>query len=76
MEKRAIDIEGTVRRIGLEGGVFALVTDEGTSYELLDPPAELMRDGVRAKVRLDVRGADVSIGMIGQAGRVVRFELL
>lgn len=66
---------GTIQKIGLEGGLLALVTDAGESFELLDPPREL-RAGVRAKVELDTRGADVSIGMIGQAARVRSFELL
>ena len=40
---------GTVQKIGLEGGLLALVTDAGETFELLDPPAAL-RPGVRAKV--------------------------
>lgn len=66
---------GTVHKIGLEGGLLALVTDAGETFELLDPPAGL-RPGVRAKVELDTRGADVSIGMVGQAARVRSYEVL
>ncbi len=66
---------GTVQKIGLEGGLLALVTDAGETFELLDPPSAL-RPGVRAKVELDTRGADVSIGMVGQAARVRSFELV
>lgn len=66
---------GVVQRIGLEGGLLALVTDAGETFELLDPPAALA-PGVRAEVELDTRGADVSIGMVGRAARVKRFEVL
>jgi hypothetical protein len=66
---------GTIQKIGLEGGLLALVTDAGESFELLDPPSAL-RPGVRAKLDLDTRGADVSIGMIGQAARVKHYEIL
>lgn len=66
---------GTVKQISLEGGLLALVTDTGETFELLDPPSAL-RPGVRAKVELDTRGADVSIGMVGQAARVRSYEVL
>ncbi len=66
---------GTIQRVGLEGGLVALVTERGESFELLDPPAALV-PGVRARLELDTEGADVSIGMIGQAARVRSFELL
>jgi hypothetical protein len=75
MTKRALTKRGVVQKIGLEGGLLALVTDAGETFELLDPPAAL-RPGVRAEVELDTRGADVSIGMVGQAARVTRFEIL
>lgn len=66
---------GVVQKIGLEGGLLALVTDAGETFELLDPPSAL-HPGVRAEVELDTRGADASIGMVGQAARVTRFEIL
>ncbi len=66
---------GVVKQISLEGGLLALVTDTGETFELLDPPSAL-RPGVRAKVELDTRGADVSIGMVGQAARVRSYEVL
>lgn len=66
-------VTGIVQRIGLEGGLLALVTDRGETYELLDPPSELA-PGVRAEVELETKGADVSIGMIGRAARVVSFK--
>ena len=63
-------IRGTVRKLGLEGGLWALVTDAGESWELLDAPAELKENGLRAEVELTKRGADATIGMVGNAGRV------
>ena len=66
---------GVVQRISLEGGLLALVTDAGESFELLGLRPELTA-GVRAEVELDVRGADVSIGMMGRPARVKRFKLL
>ena len=63
-------MRGTVRKLGLEGGLWALVTDEGDSIELIDAPTELLRDGLRAEVEGTRQGAEVTIGMVGDAVRV------
>lgn len=68
-------VRGTIRKIGIEGGVFALITDEGKQIELIDPPAALQKNGARAAVVLDRTNADVTIGMIGDAARVRSFTL-
>jgi len=68
-------VRGTVRKIGIEGGVFALITDDGRQIELIDPPAGLQKNGARASVVLDRTGADVTIGMVGDAARVKSFTL-
>ncbi len=60
-------IRGTVRKLGLEGGLWALVTDDGKQYELLDAPDDLKQDGLIAVVEGSVPGADVSIGMVGES---------
>jgi hypothetical protein len=67
---------GTVRKLGIEGGVWALVTDGGETIELIDAPAELLRNGAHAEVELTQEGADVTIGMTGAAGKVRSFRIL
>lgn len=67
---------GTVRKLGIEGGVWALVTDAGEAIELIDPPLELRQSGRRAEVEIDGQHADVTIGMVGAAGRVRSYSLL
>jgi len=69
-------VSGTVRKIGIEGGVYALITDDGKQIELIDPPAALQKNGARATVVLDRTNAEVTIGMIGDAARVKSFTLL
>ena len=69
-------VRGTVRKIGIEGGVYALITDDGKQIELIDPPAELQKNGAKASVELDRKNAEVTIGMIGDAARVKSFEIL
>lgn len=69
-------MRGTIRKLGLEGGLWALITDDGRTVELIDPPKALMRDGQRADVEVDSTTAEVSIGMVGDAGRVKSFKLV
>ncbi len=69
-------MRGTIRKIGLEGGVWALITDDGAQIELIDPPSELKKNGVRAEIEGDRKGVDVTIGMLGDAVRVKSFRLL
>lgn len=69
-------MRGTVRKLGLEGGLWALVTDEGDSIELIDAPPELLQNGMRAEIEGTREGAEVSIGMVGDAVRVTRWRKL
>jgi len=69
-------LRGTVRKLGLEGGLWAVVTEEGQSVELIDPPADLQKDGQRVEIEADRSGADVTVGMVGDAVRVKSFKKL
>ena len=69
-------IEGTIRKLGLEGGLWALITDDGQSIELIDPPKALRRDGQRARIEGSRESAEVTIGMVGDAMAVDDYELL
>lgn len=73
---RATTVRGTIRKIGIEGGVYALITDEGKQIELIDPPDALKQSGARAEVVLDRTNADATIGMVGDAARVKSFSIL
>jgi hypothetical protein len=70
-------MRGTVKMLGLEGGVWALVTDDGQTIELIDPPAGLCQNGKRVEVVADdKRKPDVTVGMVGDAVRVKSFKIL
>ncbi len=53
-----------------------MITEDGTSVELIDPPEGLKRDGARARVEGKRDEAEVSIGMVGDAIVVTSFEIL
>ncbi|MFK7986772.1 MAG: hypothetical protein AB8I08_12175 [Sandaracinaceae bacterium] len=70
-------MQGTIRKIGIEGGVWALITDDGQQIELIGAPDGLKQNGARARIEADEeKPVDVSIGMIGSAVRVKSFEIL
>ena len=65
---------GTVRKLGLEGGLWALITDDGGTVELIDVPKELLQNGLRAEVQGTRRSAEVTVGMVGDAIRVTSWR--
>lgn len=70
-------MQGTIRKIGIEGGVWALITDDGQQVELIGAPEGLKQNGARARVEADTQNpVDVSIGMVGAAIRVKSYEIL
>ena len=69
-------IVGTMRKIGLEGGLWACVTDEGAGWELLGAPEAMKQNGLRVEVELEGRNADATIGMMGHSGRVTAWRPL
>lgn len=60
-----------MQRLGLEGGLWALRLDDGTLAELVDPPPALLRPGRRVEVEGSPRGAEATVGMLGDAIEVV-----
>jgi hypothetical protein len=69
-------VRGTVRKIGIEGGIYALITEQGAQIELIDPPDALKKNGVQAEIELDRKGTEVTVGMVGDAARVRSFKIL
>lgn len=69
-------VRGTVRKLGLEGGVWSLVSDGGETYELVDAPDELKREGLVVEVEGNMPTDEVSIGMLGGSLTVHQFEVL
>ncbi len=68
-------VKGIVRKLGLEGGLWALMGDDGEQYHLVDAPDALMQDGLRAEVDGETpQGA--SIAMVGSILKVRSFRTL
>jgi hypothetical protein len=68
-----LDQVGTVRFIDVEGGCWAIETDDAT-YEPINLPAELRVDGLDVAFEATVRDDLASICMVGQIVELLRIE--
>ena len=70
-------VRGVVRKLGLEGGLWSLVTTSGETFELLDAPTALKQDGLHVEVNGTVPADDdVGVGMLGGAICVTGYAVL
>ena len=72
-----ITVTGTIERRDLGPGVWALVTDEGVTYEILrGADKNLLKPRQKAKVTGQVREDVLTIAMIGPVLEVKYFEVI
>ena len=57
-------------------GVWALVTDDGTTYELKDYPTELEEEGLKVEVEGKIREDVMTMAMIGKVLEVKSYKKL
>lgn len=69
-------VTGTVEKKGFGFGTWALVTEDGTTYELKDPVAELKQEGIKVEVTGKIREDVMTMAMIGAVLEVESFKLL
>lgn len=69
-------LTGTVEHQDLGLGAWALVTENGETYELMDPPSELRQNHVKVQVTGTIREDVMTIAMIGPVLEVSSFEVL
>jgi hypothetical protein len=72
-----ITVAGTIQRRDIGMGAWALVTDEGSTYEILrGADKKLLQAGQKAKVTGQVRKDVMTAAMIGPVLEVQSFELI
>lgn len=69
-------IIGKVEKSGFGIGVWALVSEDGETYELYNPPAELKQPQAKVKVTGKIRNDIMTVAMIGPVLEVTEFKKL
>ncbi|NJR39405.1 MAG: hypothetical protein HC781_12035 [Leptolyngbyaceae cyanobacterium CSU_1_4] len=70
-------VEGTIQRSPMGTGTWALVSRDGSTYEILKgAPKELLQAGLRVKVKGQVREDVMTLAMIGSVLEVKSFEVI
>ena len=72
----SITVKGEIERKGLGPGTWALVGQDGETYELKDAPSELKKAGLKVSVKGEVRKDVITFAMIGPVLEVQSFEEL
>jgi hypothetical protein len=72
----SITVTGTIQHRDVGTGAWALVTDDGVTYEIFrGADKNLLKAGQKAKVTGKVRDDVMTIAMIGQVLEVKSFEV-
>lgn len=73
----SITVEGTVQKSAMATGTWALVGNDGQTYEIhKGAPNELLKDGQKVKVEGKIRDDVMTIAMIGPVLEVKKFAAL
>lgn len=73
-EGETMTIEGTIRRIDVEGGCWVIEPSRGRRYEPIELPAEFRSDGLRVRATLRDAPEMASICQVGPLVRIERIE--
>ncbi len=71
-----ITVTGGIERREMGTGAWALVAEDGTTYELLDCPRDLRQAGLHVKVDGTLNDDVMTLAMIGKVLNVSTFEIL
>lgn len=69
-------VTGKIEQKGFGFGVWALVTADGTTYELKDYPPELEQEGLKVEIEGQIREDVMTMAMIGSVLEVKSYQLL
>ena len=72
----SITVKGAIERKGFGPGTWALVSEEGETYELKDAPSELRKSGLKVSIKGEVRTDVMTFSMMGQVLEVQSFDVI
>ena len=70
-----ISATGKIEKKGFGFGVWALVTEDGKTYELYQPPSELCKPISQVKIEGKIREDIMTAAMIGKVLEVTSFSI-
>ncbi|BAZ44887.1 hypothetical protein NIES4102_19040 [Chondrocystis sp. NIES-4102] len=68
-------VTGKIEKKGFGFGVWALVADDGTTYELKDPPSELKKEGIKVEIEGKIRKDIMTMAMIGPVLEIASYKI-
>jgi hypothetical protein len=71
-----ITVTGKTEKKGFGFGVWALVSEEGKTYELQNPPPELCQTHAQVKIKGIIQENVMTLAMIGPVLAVESYEVL
>ncbi|MEL6496308.1 MAG: hypothetical protein AAFQ41_14480 [Cyanobacteria bacterium J06623_7] len=71
-----MNVTGKIAKKGFGFGTWALVADDGTTYELKDAADELKQEGIKVKITGKIRDDVMTMAMIGAVLEVESYQLL
>ena len=74
--KMKLTLTGQIEWQELGMGVWVLVADEGTTYELKDPPSDLCQPQAKVRIVGQIRDDVMTLAMVGSVLEVLSFEEL
>lgn len=73
----SITVKGTIQRNDMGAGTWAIVTDDGVTYEVhKGAPKDLLKSGQKVKVQGQIREDVMTFAMIGPVIEVKSFEVI
>jgi hypothetical protein len=70
-----VKVTGKIEKKGFGFGVWALVTNDETTYELKDPPSELKQEGITVEIEGKIREDVMTMAMIGSVLEIESYKI-
>lgn len=71
-----LNITGKSRYISLEGGFWAIESEDGRKFTPINMPEQLKTNGATVRVQAQLLKGAASVSMWGDAIRIISFETL
>ncbi|MGL6342803.1 MAG: hypothetical protein ACRC80_27145 [Waterburya sp.] len=68
-------VKGKIEKKGFGFGVWALITNDETTYELKDPPSELKQEDITVEIEGKIREDVMTMAMIGPVLEIESYKI-